>query len=137
MRVGPSRTAPEPRNLSSTEPHSPRLRNPNQLRRGERYPLHTAPKWGQSWTPIEGQSSTPIDTVAQSFGWNRSCPFAALAAPEGSRLSAAGGCAGGHGQGDRAFNSRVAGRRNQVWRQSLQDPQPENAGGNGFKSRRA
>src|ERR1700727_2626053 len=62
MRVGASRTAPEPRNLSSTEPHSPRLRNPNQLRRGERYPLHTAPKWGQSWTPIEGQSSTPIDT---------------------------------------------------------------------------
>jgi hypothetical protein len=65
MRVGASRTAPEPRNLSSTEPHSPRLRNPNQLRRGERYPLHTAPKWGQSWTPIEGQSSTPIDRLAR------------------------------------------------------------------------
>ena len=68
MRVGASRTAPEPRNLSSTEPHSPRLRNPNQLRRGERYPLHPSPKWGQSWTPIEGQSSTPIDSSSPFDG---------------------------------------------------------------------
>src|ERR1700733_13182886 len=71
MRVGASRPAPEPRNLSSTEPHSPRLRNPNQLRPGERYPLHTAPKWGQSWTPIEGQSSTPIDSFILSGAPNR------------------------------------------------------------------
>ena len=62
MRVGASRTAPDPKNLSATELHSPRLRNPNQLRRGERYPLHPSPTWGQSWTPIEGQSSTPIDS---------------------------------------------------------------------------
>jgi putative transposase len=45
----------------STDPRSPRLRNPDQLRRGARCPLHPSPKWGQSWTPIEGQSSTPID----------------------------------------------------------------------------
>src|ERR1700733_3759267 len=80
MRVGASRTAPEPRNLSSTEPHSPRLRNPNQLRRGERYPLHTAPKWGQSWTPIEGQSSTPIDMHSHLIP---SCPHADLCGASG------------------------------------------------------
>jgi hypothetical protein len=54
-----------PRRLLQTtplaNPRSPRLRNPDQLRRGERY--HPRPsQGGQFWTPIRGHFSTPIDT---------------------------------------------------------------------------
>ena len=42
------------------DPRSPRLRNPNQLRRGERYRRRA--QRGQFWTPIGGQFCAPIDT---------------------------------------------------------------------------
>jgi DNA replication protein DnaC len=38
------------KHLLPTSPRSPRLRNPDQLRRGERYPSR-APQRGQFWTP--------------------------------------------------------------------------------------
>jgi hypothetical protein len=43
---GASRTAPELTINLLTDPRSPRLRKPDQLRRGERYPPHPSPKWG-------------------------------------------------------------------------------------------
>ena len=42
-------------------PRSPRLRNPDQLRRRERYRPKPAAQRGQNWTPIRGQIWTPID----------------------------------------------------------------------------
>jgi hypothetical protein len=46
------KTAPDLTITAPHEPRSPRLRDPNQLRRGDHYPLHPSPKWGQSWTSI-------------------------------------------------------------------------------------
>jgi Protein of unknown function (DUF2924) len=48
--------------------------------------------------------------MAQSFGRDDSRPFTALATPEGSGLSASGGCARRPRQGDCAFYSRFARR---------------------------
>jgi hypothetical protein len=45
--------------LSSTEPRSPRLRNPEQLRRGERCQKCPSALGGRFWTPIGGHE--PID----------------------------------------------------------------------------
>jgi Protein of unknown function (DUF2924) len=67
-------------------------------------------------------------SVAQSFGRDRSRPFAALATPEGSGLSASGGCPSRPRQGDCAFYSRFARRRDRFRRQSLQEAQSEDAG---------
>ena len=50
-----------------TDPRSPRLRNPDQLRRGKRYRPRPSQKGGQFWTPIRGQFWTPIDTMDASF----------------------------------------------------------------------
>ena len=50
-------------NLSSTKPRSPRLRNPDQLRRGERCRRCPVTNRGQFWTPIGGQNWTPIDIL--------------------------------------------------------------------------
>src|SRR5271166_540222 len=49
-------------------PRSPRLRNPDQLRRGERYRQRTSPSGDQSWTPISGQNWTPIDRITGNTG---------------------------------------------------------------------
>ena len=57
----------DPRNVRQTTvpryPRSPRLRNPDQLRRGERCRLAPSQTAGQFWTPIQGQFSTPIDKI--------------------------------------------------------------------------
>ena len=78
--------------------------------------------------PCRSRRRSASSSVAQSFGRDGSRPFAALAAPEGSRLSASGRCARRPRQGDGAFNSRFARRRDRFCRQSLQDAQPEDAG---------
>src|ERR1700692_1239666 len=55
-------------NLSSTKPRSPRLRNPDQLRRGERCRRCPVTNRGQFWTPIGGQNWTPIDRQTLTLG---------------------------------------------------------------------
>ena len=44
---------------------APRLRNPDQLQRRERYRQDSPLKRGLNWTPIRGQFWTPID----NFYW--------------------------------------------------------------------
>src|SRR5271166_5897473 len=67
VRSAPESALQEPRltdqrHLHLTEPRSPRLRNPDQLRRGARYRPRPS-QGGQFWTPIGGHFSTPIDNT--------------------------------------------------------------------------
>ena len=60
-RAGANRAGSSNQQLLAN-PRSPRPRNPDQLRRGERYRPRPSQGGGQFWTPIGGHFSTPIDT---------------------------------------------------------------------------
>ena len=87
--------------------------------------------------PCRSRRRPASSSMAQSFGRDGSRPFAALATPEGSGLSASGGCARRPRQGDCAFYSRFARRRDRFRRQSLQAAQAEDAGRDWPQSGRA
>ena len=61
---------------------APRLRNPDQLQRRERYRQDPPLKRGQNWTPIRGQFWTPIDNFYWKAlaGWSDELIETAIAA---------------------------------------------------------